>query len=132
MKSLLSLIYLLPSITCLIRLNKPTNKYSNKQFNTHLNAVEIDESWANSFQNGGITRSGVHLATFDYGLRGVVATKPTTNEPVVYVKSDIALEVTNNKPPTPFPLFAPEGISCIYFSYYILVYIFQYLIRILL
>ena len=76
----------------------------------------VDEGWLTTF-NGGIIKQGVQLALFNGGLRGVVATAPTSSTaPVVLVKADVALEVTNNRPPTPFADFAPQDFwsSCMW------------------
>jgi hypothetical protein len=44
------------------------------------------------------------------GLRGVVATAAiASNVPVVEVNSDLVLQVTNNRQPSPFPDFCSQS-----------------------
>ena len=68
----------------------------------------VSEAWVDTFKNNGISRQGVKLVVFDNGLRGAVATSPPTSEPLVTVKADVVLEVTNDSPPSPFPDFVPN------------------------
>lgn len=74
----------------------------------HISTTPLSEEWLSSF-NGGISKKGVELSLFGGGLRGVVATvAPSSSVPVVSVNADVALEVTNNRPPSPFVDFAPQ------------------------
>ena len=57
---------------------------------------------------------GVQLATID-GLRGIIATEAVggdlqTSVPLVSVPANLVFEVTNTRPPTPFPDFVPQSL----------------------
>jgi hypothetical protein len=71
------------------------------------NFVPLSESWVDNFKDG-IVRKHVKLAEFEGKLRGIVATDLIPPEPVVFVSADVALEVTNDRPPSPFPDFVPD------------------------
>jgi hypothetical protein len=75
-----------------------------------------DTSWVGDEAN--IKISGVSRAVFTSdGLRGVVANEDvgmkvdedlSTSAPLVSIPANLALEVTNTRPPTPFPKFVPQ------------------------
>ena len=69
----------------------------------------IDEKWVEELgKDNSIIRNKVKVATIN-GLRGIIATEPTSeNDALVTVTSTVALEVTNARPPTPFPDFCSQ------------------------
>ena len=58
----------------------------------------------------GISTKGVQIASIG-GLRGVIATESLSSKtPVVEVNSELVLEVTSTRQPTPFPEFCPPSL----------------------
>lgn len=52
----------------------------------------------------------ISLSGSNQGVRGVIATKAIQeNDIIIKVPSYLSLETTNNRPPTPFPDFVPQG-----------------------
>lgn len=66
-------------------------------------------------QQHGIVVAGVELSTID-GLRGIIATSDVgggdvqASAPLVTVPARLVFEVTNARPPTPFPEFVPQSL----------------------
>jgi len=71
----------------------------------------IDEKWVEELgKDNAIIRNKVKVATIN-GLRGIIATEPSSeNDALVTVTANVALEVTNNRPPTPFPDLCPQNL----------------------
>lgn len=59
----------------------------------------------------GMELKGVTLESFSDSLRGMKATvNIKSDDSIVVVPAQYAIEVTNNRPPTPFPDFVPQGL----------------------
>lgn len=109
------LILLLILITlCLSLKTKLHNKHLNNHINSRLKLRTIDtidEKWVDELgKDNAIIRNKVKVATIN-GLRGIIANEPTSeNDALVVVTANVALEVTNNRPPSPFPDLCPQSL----------------------
>jgi hypothetical protein len=72
----------------------------------------IEESWiAKIGEESKILTDSVTLKYFDDGLRGMIATNDVVpKQTVVAVPADLAIQVTNDRPPSPLMDFVPQDI----------------------
>ena len=99
-----NLLFILSSI--IIRIYSLKTIKSNNIYNNNLNLIrnkkdvlDINENWVDD----SIIRNKIKVGTID-GLRGIIAVEPTNEKDIIVtVNANAALEVTNNRPPTPFP-----------------------------
>lgn len=110
----LSLFVLLSIFLCIYSLKtiRSSNIYHDQQYlilkliRNKKDVLDINENWVDD----SIIRNKIKVGTID-GLRGIIAVEPTNEKDIIVtVSANSALEVTNNRPPTPFPDLCPQSL----------------------
>ena len=103
LRRVLQLVALASSLSLRLTLAFSIPKHAQRLDPCQLNTNE-------QLQIEGISSKGVRVTSIE-GLRGVVATESLSSKnPVVEVNSELVLEITNTRQPSPFPDFCPQSL----------------------